>query len=371
MIAVLDPVRYAAVYAKVHARMGQLLSLADWEALLAARDVTRFVEDLANTPYRDVVAYVQESRERRGPGGSEVLAVAEIERGLRGHLARAFLRPLRFVPEQPRGLLRWRWRQFELENLKILLRAVKQGVPPERTWSALVPLGDVSELPWEQLVAMSSVSDVVERLAGTFFGDALQPALDRYRETGRLLVLEIRLDLAYYRRLLNLIEALTGRDRREAERFLGMLVDSENIRWAFRYRDFYGLSREEIMTFCLHRGVDVDPATIRRIVQGARVVDVVTEIWGDRLSNSGRLIDLPDAEAVEQAERMVRRHLVEQAERIKGAYAMHLGGVLGYEVLLETEVHDLVTVIEGKVAGWSGRRVRRHLIGPYVRRAQG
>lgn len=48
-------------------------------------------------------------------------------------------------------------------------------------------------------------------------------------------------------------------------------------------------------------------------------------------------------------------------ETIKG-YSLHLGIVLAYVVLQETEVKDLVSVLEGIVAGWSLEQIRPYLI---------
>jgi V/A-type H+-transporting ATPase subunit C len=259
----------------------------------------------------------------------------------------------------------WRWRHFELDNLKTVLRAVAQEVAPERARATLVPLGTTSALSWDSLVEVESVVSVVERLADTFYGEALKPALDRYRRGGPLLVLEVRLDLAYYRRLLAMIQGLSGRDRKEAERFLGTLIDSQNVLWAFRYRIYYGLSPEEILNYTLHRGIEIDATTIRAIAEGAHVLEVLRQVWDGRLSNLERLEGLSDEDALDEAERLFDRYLFEQAQRVRNKYAMHLGIVLSYEVLLETEVYDLVSIAEGKVANWSADQIRPYLIAPH------
>lgn len=356
MIGVLDPVRYAAVYAKVHARLSELLSASAWDELLMAADLAEFVQRLAGTSYHDVVEF---ARQEAGDG---VVEVVSLERALRGHLARAFLRPLTFVPAKPRNLLMWRWRHFEMDNLKTVLRAVDRDIAPDRARATLVPLGAVSELAWNDLVEVDSIPAVVESLAGTFYGSALEPALDRYRREESLLILEVRLDLAYFRRLLEMIRDLGGRDREEAERFLGTMVDSRSVLWAFRYRVYYELSPEEILNYSLHRGVRVDVSTIRAIAQGATVLEVLRHIWDGDLPNLDRLQNLSEEEALEEAEDIFSLYLFDQAQRVRGQYAMHLGVVLGYETLLETEIYDLISIAEGKAAKWSANEIRPYLI---------
>jgi len=351
MISPLDPPRYAAVYAKVHTRFSQLLSPGTWEDLLSASDLPEFIRRLEGTPYRAVVDLESD----------EGVDLAHLERSLRGHSAQAVRSLLRFMPPGPRDLLAWRWRRFELDNLKTVLRAVKRQVDPERARATLVPLGEASAIPWEVLLEARSVSAVVDRLTDTFYGRALEPALDRYHREDRLFVLEVRLDLVYFRRLLEKIEGLGGQDRKEAERFLGIMIDSQNVLWAFRYREYYGLSPEEILNYSLHRGVKVDVSTIRRVAQGASLLAVMQDVWDGILSGLDRLEGLSDEEALVHAEGIFDRFMFKQARQVRTGYAMHLGIVLGYDVMLETEVGDLVTIAEGKAGGWSAQQIRPYL----------
>ena len=143
---------------------------------------------------------------------------------------------------------------------------------------------------------------------------------------------------------MRLIGKLRGRDRQEAQRFAGTLVDSQNVLWAFRYRIYDDLSPEEILNYTLHEGVRVDTSLIRHIAAGASVPQVLQEVWGEDLPDLERLLGLPDKEALWEAERAFDRYFYNEAmETIKG-YSLHLGIVLAYVVLQETEVKDLVSL---------------------------
>jgi V/A-type H+-transporting ATPase subunit C len=349
--------QYPASYASVRARLARLLSPAEWADLLAARDVPEFVQRLAEMSYRDVTEFIAVDR-----ATDQAVDLPRLERALRGHLARASRLLIHFVPEGARRLLRWRWRRFEVDNLKTVLRAVERGVDPERAMATLVPLGADSELAWDRLLNAGSVRALVEELEGTFYGETLEPAVETYCRQACRFVLEVTLDLAYFRRLQRLIKDLSGRDRKEAERFLGTMIDSQNVLWAFRYRVYYDLSLEEILNYTLHRGVKVDISTIRRIARGAGVLDILRDVWDGRLPGLERLEDMSDKEALAEAERIFDRYLFDEAQRVRRRYSMHLGLVLGYEVLLETEVNDLVRVAEGKAAKWAAEQIRPYLM---------
>jgi V/A-type H+-transporting ATPase subunit C len=350
----LDAPRYAAASARVRGRIGRLLTPAQWELLLEAPDLSTMVQNLSTTAYQPLLEQV-------GRAAMAQPDPSRIERWLWQYLATSYRAPLPFMPGATKDLVAWLWRRFEVDNLKMVLRGVERDIPPGRIRDTLVPLGDASGLPWESLSEASTVPDVVSRLAGRFYGRALEPALDRYRREGLLFVLEIRLDLAYARELLNLVEGLRGRDRREAERFTGTLIDSQNVLWAFRYRLYHDLSPEEILNYTLQRGVRVNTRILREIATGASVMTVLEEVWDGALPDLERLARHRDQQALVEAEAMFDRYFYRQAKKTLKGYPLHLGVILAYLVLQETEIGDLVSLIEGKASGWPADR-----IGPYL-----
>lgn len=353
MLAVLDPVRYAAVNARVRGGVANLLPSTVWAELLGATDLSDLVQWLAGTAYRDVLARYTEAP----------LEPRRVERALWQYLVQVYRAPLPFLRGGSASFVDWLWRRFEIDNLKTVLRTVEQNVSPERIRASLIPLAPASELAWNSLADARSISAVVDRLGDSWYGRVLDDALERYRREGLLFVLDVALDLAYYRRLLRLLDGLSGRDRREAERFVGTMVDSQNLLWAYRYRIYFDLSPEEILNYTLHRKLRVDASVVRRIATGAPLPGIVTEVFGRYLPGMDRLNGMSDAEALPALEISFRRYLYQQAREVLRGYSLHLGIVLAYLVLLESEVRDLIALIEGKQAGWPAERIRPYLIG--------
>jgi V/A-type H+-transporting ATPase subunit C len=294
----------------------------------------------------------------------ESVDTGPVESRLRQHMARGFQAPLRFLPAKSRDLLDWRWRHLEIDNIKMILRGVERGASAERILSTLVPLGPSSDVVWENLAQAVSVAAVVEQLRGTFYGRALRPALEQYADERRLFTLEVRLDLEYHKRLLKLVEGLGGDDRRAAERFLGFMIDSQNVIWAFRYRIYYHLSPEEILNFTLNRGIWVRPSLMQEIAVGADPVDVLQQVWDGKLGELDDLRTLTPAQVLARAESLFNRYVYRQAIKTLQGFPLGLGIVLAYHALLELEVYDLVTVLEGKAVGYSPDQIRSSLIAP-------
>lgn len=348
-----DAARHAAANALVHGLAAQLISQSVRAEIIAAPDLPAVANLLRQSWYADALVATDAAEPTE----------ASLERALWGHLAAAARRPLRMLSGRRRELLDWHWRRFEVENLKTILRGVQYGLRQEQFQASLIPLGPASSLSWPALAAAESVDAVMARLGESVYAKFLAQAMDRYRREGLLFVLEVALDLGYAQHLLQLIEQLHGRDRREARRFLGARLAADNLLWAYRYRIYAGFLPEEILNYTVQHGLKVDAAVVRTIALGAPLPDVVQQVWGDGLPGVEALRDLPDRTALSHLEILLQRYLHGQAQRTWHAYPLHLGTVLAYQVLVEDEIRDLMAIVEGKALGWAAERLRPYLVG--------
>ncbi|MEZ4657033.1 MAG: V-type ATPase subunit [Caldilineaceae bacterium] len=212
------------------------------------------------------------------------------------------------------------------------------------------------------MAAARAIPDLIERLRKTWYGTVLQNALEQYRQRQSVFVLEVALELAYYRRLRDLIAQLHGRDRREAEQFIGFWIDAQNLLWAYRYRIYARLSPEEILNYTLHRNLRVNAEVVRAVALGAPLLETVEALWPRLMPAVQSLADLSERDALPRLELLLWRHLYALATQTRAGAALHLGAVLAYEVLLESEVRDLVTIVEGKTANRSAAQLQPYLI---------
>jgi V/A-type H+-transporting ATPase subunit C len=321
---------YAAPQAWARARRSGLISPPLWRRMLEADTLD------------GLVAIARETRYGSGVTSDPVRA----EKHLGRVLAEETYALKRFVSGRARPLLAWHARRPELDNLKTVLRALHYRQPLERATSSLVPLPH-SPLDWVRLLASSDVAAFVEQLQGSVYAKPLEDALERYRQEGLPFFLEISLDLAYLRHLLRLIARLGSGDRRQAQRFLGFSIDVHNLLWAYRYRIYARLAPEEILNYTLHRAYRVDIATLRRVVTGAPLQEEAARL-GLRVG-----AELSEREALERVELESRRLLFARAAESFRGLTFHLGSVLAYGALVEAEVADLVTLLEGKAQGMS------------------
>lgn len=346
--------QYPAAQASIRAGMSQLLPARTWPLLLNALSLEAIVEILNDTSYRDVLSGLP-------------LSIEDIERNLQGRAARLFHMPIKFLSGGVQDLVDWLWRHYEVDNLITLVRAIHHGETAARIRSSLVPLETGTDLNWHAMSLADSLETLLDWLNGShngqFYAAALNQAFGEYQRQNNVFILEIALYLAYYNRLVRLMENLGGDDGRDARTFIGTILDGRNLLWAYRYHAFFGLSAEEILGYTLHRATRVNAGVVRRIAMGAPLVETVEQIWDGRLLGTDRLAKLPLIEALVELEIGLQRYLHHLARQTLQKFSFRLEGILGYIIIVETEIDDIVTMIEGAFYGWSGERIRPFLIG--------
>jgi len=351
----MEAVRYAAANARVRGLYAKLLSDATWQILIEADGFEAALAILRDTDYLETVRAVEQT-------GS--LSLERLERLLLGRTAADHLRAARLVQGSARGLMLIWWQRFELENLKTVFRGIESGLPANTIETLLVPLGEHATLPWDVLTRELSVAGLIDRLANTHYTNPLKAAYPQYERQRTLFPIEIALDIRYYRDLYSAVRALRGAERCDAVRQLGTWLDALNILWAFRHRDYYGLSAEEIVNYTLWHTERTDVGLIREIALGATPYDTVLRVFGRgkvdlellEIAGSGGAATLP---SLELSLYRYRWHLARQA---MGGYPFSLGAIIGYLVLADIEIRDLVMLLEAKRMGWEASHLQQSLV---------
>ncbi|WP_455382178.1 V0D/AC39 family V-type ATPase subunit [Salinispira pacifica] len=346
---------YADAQANARAGLSELLSEEDWLKVRSAGTLEEIVTHLSATAYG---ADLSES----------VTSTDELERRLRRSLSYRTRTPLVFLTGAARDLYATLWRSYELEDLFVLLRGIHNQAPPQTIRASLKPLEGISELDWRALSGAGSIAELVEQLEGSAYGEqygrVLRQALGEYQRRGSVAMLEVAVNIAHYRSLRDLVHSLFGKNRREAIRIIGFMVDSRLVLWACRYRTFYDLSAEEILAATLDRGFAVQPVHLQRLSTSAPVTDVARDIWGTDLPDLEQLHSLSARDALVALELLLRRRRHELADGSLSGYTFHLGLLLAFLVLLDDEVGDIITVAEAAVEGWDREELDRQLIVP-------
>ena len=341
---------YASVHARVRAMYATMLDAASWQRLCEAATLSALLQVLKGTVYGPYLEAV----------GDQNLTSRRAVYQLRRHLADAFSSVIHAVPGGARPLVTQLYRLYEVDNLKALLRGVTSGASWDQIRYVLFPLGAFTVLPAQEMAEASDVPSAIERLRGTPYYGTLAHAMERYHAERSLFPLEVALDLDYWREMWHDIHGLAPRDRAQAKRLVGSLIDTSNLMWAIRYRVYHHLAEEEIINYTLPFGYRVQDRDIRAIAAGAEIAPIVNQIYPE-LHESALQLDEPHS-GLPELERHLQQRVAKACRTAFVGYPFHIGIPLAYLLLTALEVQDLTVLVEAKALGLSAERYRSHLI---------
>ncbi|MCX7670187.1 MAG: V-type ATPase subunit [Anaerolineae bacterium] len=135
------PLGYGYGNARLRAMRSRLLTVADYNDLLAKRRIEDVIARLRETPYKEDIEVAL----------IHAAGVRCIFEALSANLARTLRQMRTFFEGEPRRLIEILLRRWDRHNLLTLLRGIRQAVPPEMMLSALVPVGQLDEVALREL----------------------------------------------------------------------------------------------------------------------------------------------------------------------------------------------------------------------------
>ena len=337
------------VNARVRTRRAALFDDDDYRKLvrMGPSGIARFMEE---TEYEAEINAM----------GARHSGVDLIEYALNRNLAKHFHDLLDWSEGRLYDLIVRYLRKFDVWNVKTVIRGIYTETPTEEVESDLIRAGELADWRLDRLLEAEDIETVVDQLAGTVYGDALEVALEDYERTDSLVPLENALDRQFYGRLLtDLGRPQEGPETRYVE-FLEAEIDFRNARNALR------LSRS---------GADLDPADY--YIEGgvlftreelSRLVGDVEELiahieesrYGDRLSAS--LDRLRAADSLIGFERALEAALLEYADTLAQVYPVSASAVLSYILAKEREVENIRAIARGREVGLDQEQIEDELV---------
>ena len=327
---------YAATNSRVRVMYSTLLSEPEYDRLYESPDLDSLVVSLKQTAYAPYLERIKDTD----------INARRVAFHLRERLAETYLSLIHTAPENARSLLAQRYRYFEVDNLKAVLRGIVTGASWDRVRFVLFPYGPSTVLPVQEMLEAGGVTAAVELLRNTPYYETLSYALKRFSAEQNIFPLEVALDLSYWRALWKEMNRLSGDDRAHALRIIGSLVDMNNLMWAIRYRVYHHLSEEEVINYTLSFGYHSKDEDVRAIATGADIAQVLKRVYPN----------LPDVDSLLQdahtglpkLEVELQRQVVEKCQNAFVGNPFQIGIPLAYLMLNELEIQDLVVLLEAK-----------------------
>ncbi|MDR7413817.1 MAG: V-type ATPase subunit [Armatimonadota bacterium] len=338
------PADFGYINARVKGMRSRLLPPGRLEELLGLPDLDAFLQALVHTPY--------------GPELQEALTRYQGLRAVDEALARAFQkaarRVLSFADGKPRTLIQVLLMQWDVHNLRAVLRAKHAGYPPEAVEPTLVPAAELSDVRLRELLQQPDVPAVLATLATWAhpLAEALTAALAEYYASKDLLVLELALDRAYYTWAL---QAARGRgyDASRVAELVRTQLDFTNVKTAFKLQQLPDLAPEQREQFFLEGGAVVSREVFRNLADPRTAEVGIREIRARGIQPEGR--------TPAEVERWLEHEAIRRMADLYLGDPLGVDVVVGYLTLLANEVRNLRLIARSKAVGIPRDLVRREM----------
>jgi len=176
---------------------------------------------LSDSPYSEQISAVP----------PDILDYGFLEAALLQNYAETIRKLVKFSSGNIKKLLLALSKKLEVSNIKTMLRAVKAQIDVDEALKNIVPVDTLDVNRYRAILeAAKSIEDIIAALSDFEYGKVLKHAVEEPSGITDLTRLEVALDKAVYRGILEQIEKLTGVDKKIAKDVLGIELDAVNVK---------------------------------------------------------------------------------------------------------------------------------------------
>lgn len=286
--------------------------------------------------------------------GEGVATAAAIQARLAEDLLAELLRIKSSLAGPRAAFLDWQAARFQLENLKLTVRALAAGVDTAAAALLLLRLpGEPGYGP--EMAQAKDLGELASALPAGIFRDTLEKALAARPAAGWTFFYEAELDKAYLAEMSLRADALTGEGREAACRLCALESDAFNLALAARGRFSYGFEKKALLGL-FAAGPCPGRKKFARLLNAAGPAELRPLAAGPA-SDPGTAE--PDAPALEA---LAWRRYARTAARIFRSSHIGFGAVAAYLALRRVEAANLTTVSEGLRLGLAPEGILGRLV---------
>ncbi len=228
--------------------------------------------------------------------------------------------------------------KYEISDIIMLLRKIARGEELIGIENAYVHSEAYSKLMYIKLSASRDVEQFIDNLRDTNYYRVLK-TIDQNDVISREFHMEMKLQSLLYRTLIKKAEKLEPYDREIAKDIVGLKIDLLNVQWIYRAKNYYNISPEEILIYCLQNGQRLGFARLRSLCY-TKTADEMKE-----LTNIFMKHKIFEGSGALEIEKNIDSYFYFYIKNKR--FQDSIGAALSYIYRLNIIVKNMITVTEG------------------------
>ncbi len=344
--------KFAEVLAKIGARRGTLLGDGKIKSLAESKTLDQLVSQLRGTGYQTKLTKMPLPYDSR-----------KLERAFRENLIEDFVKIVKSSPIIVASYLQAYLQRFEIENLKVLIRAVHAELGYEEKISRLYfQVQDFfkDRNVFEEACKTTDLRQLVNTLRKTEYAPSLNLGLSRYEQTGSTMFFDVLLDKMYYGKAYKAYQGLPKRERAHALFYASVENDSFTILTLLRGK---ALNYEPswLRTAVPRENFYLPKEQVESLVTSADFESALAVVKESHYGNLFEKAATPE-ETVAKAERSFLKSLLDHAVKNTVMEIFNVGAPLAYMTQKVFEMGNLVSVSLGVEAAMKPEETQNLLV---------
>lgn len=343
----LNILKYSHLSAKISGMKGKMLTENDYLAMMSKKNVSEVASYLKNeTYYADAFQTLNDKDVHRDY--LEVMLVrAEISDALR---------IAKYLRGDDKKIYRYVYRKQEIEDLKNMLRTLQMGRSLSEIDRKTLFISKYSKIDFNESLKAKTIVELIDTVRGTKFYGILKPLILEENKID-LFSAEMSLDMYYFDRLLLQLKATKSDQEREIfKTLIGAQADIKNILWIYRGKKYYDINKELLYRYLIPLSYKLRKDDLAKMLE-AKDEDEVTE-WVLETKYKNILGKWP-----RHWEHDFFKYLAKVESKIVRRFPHSLAPVVGYIILKELEISNIIAIIEGIRYQVASEDIRSQLIG--------
>lgn len=303
----------------------------------------------------------------------EGLDYSLIESALMQNYSETIQKLLQFSSGNIQKLLVALSKKIETANIKTILRAAKAHINVSDTLENIFPLGALNVNHCRAILeTVESVEDVIAALSDFEYGKVLKQVVNQHGGKIDLTLLEVALDKAVFREILEIIEKFAGVDAKIAKALLEIELDTINFKIILKCKEL-AIKAEAIEEYLMPTGFfteamleeAIEASNVKSIIECLSLIvesapSVYKELFAKLLQESDGDVPLSRLEAI------LDKAPLEMSIRLLRKYRRYynIGFLLAFLNLKWTEVKNLRCIVKGSERKIPHSQVRKLLTIP-------
>lgn len=322
-----------AILTKSRAMLGRHLTKDDYRNLLNCRTVAEVASYLkTKTSYGKALENINETTVHRG----------QLETVLREKLFENYASLCRYQLTIGEDFSEYLIIKGEIEQVLKFLRLFMAGHPEEYIFSLPVFFSKHSTIDLYELSRARSAQDFFQAVSNSRYAKVLAP----YAANSSVLDftgIEHALYQYMYMRMISLIEKNTrGSEKREMTELIGVQIDLLNFAHIYRLKRYFDSNPDYVRSLTFPYNYKLSKATVEAMITAAKSDDVM-DIFS-RSPAYAKYLDKLDYSYVDDFVNIVKFEVAKKYIRFSVNPSVVL---MSYLIILETEIDDIINVIEG------------------------